>query len=97
MSQDSIEKIPNEVNLHVGKKIRQGKVVSNKGDKTIVVTIERQVMHPLYKKYFKQTKRFMAHDEENTCQIGDVVKIIESRPLSARKRWRLIEVVERAD
>ncbi len=79
-----------------GKKIRQGKVVSNKMQKSIVVAVERQVMHPLYKKYFRQTKKFMAHDENNDCQIGDVVRIIESRPLSARKRWVLLEVVERA-
>ena len=79
-----------------GKKIRQGKVVSNKMQKSIVVAVERQVMHPLYKKYFRQTKKFMAHDENNDCQIGDVVRIIESRPLSARKRWTLLEVVERA-
>lgn len=78
-----------------GKKIRQGKVVSNKMEKSIVVAVERQVIHPLYKKYYKQTKKFMAHDENNECQIGDVVRIIETRPLSARKRWRLLEVVER--
>lgn len=78
------------------KKVRSGKVVSNKTDKTIVVALERQVAHPIYKKYFKQTKKVMAHDEENVCQIGDVVRIIESRPLSARKRWRLVEVIERA-
>lgn len=78
-----------------GKKIRQGKVVSNKMDKSIVVAVERQVMHPLYKKYFRLTKKFMAHDENNDCQIGDVVRIVESRPLSARKRWTLLEVVER--
>lgn len=78
-----------------GKKVRQGKVVSNKMDKSIVVAVERQVMHPLYKKYFRLTKKFMAHDENNDCQIGDVVRIVESRPLSARKRWTLLEVVER--
>jgi small subunit ribosomal protein S17 len=78
-----------------GKKIRQGKVVSNKMTKSIVVAVERQVMHPLYKKYFKQTKKFMAHDENNDCNIGDTVRIIETRPLSARKRWRLLDVVER--
>lgn len=78
-----------------GKKVRQGKVVSDKMDKSIVVAVERQVMHPLYKKYFRLTKKFMAHDENNDCQIGDVVRIVESRPLSARKRWTLLEVVER--
>lgn len=79
-----------------GKKVRVGKVVSNKADKTIVVTIERQVAHPIYKKYFKQTKKVMAHDEKNECQIGDTVKVIESRPLSARKRWTLVEIIQRA-
>lgn len=79
-----------------GKKVRVGKVVSNKADKTIIVSIERQVIHPLYRKYFKQTKKVMAHDEENACQIGDTVKVIESRPLSARKRWSLVEILERA-
>ncbi|MBS1536334.1 MAG: 30S ribosomal protein S17 [Bacteroidetes bacterium] len=78
------------------KKIRQGKVVSNKMNKSIVVAIERQVVHPLYRKYYKQTKKVMAHDEENTCNIGDVVRVIESRPLSAQKRWSLIEIIERA-
>ncbi|HRK05353.1 MAG TPA: 30S ribosomal protein S17 [Chlorobiota bacterium] len=78
------------------KKTRVGKVVSNKADKTIVVSIERQVAHPLYRKYFKQTKKVMAHDEANECNIGDVVKVIESRPLSARKRWRLVEIIQRA-
>lgn len=79
-----------------GKKTRVGKVVSNKADKTIVVSIERQVIHPLYRKYFKQTKKIMAHDEKNECMIGDTVKVIESRPLSARKRWALVEILERA-
>jgi small subunit ribosomal protein S17 len=78
------------------RKIRTGKVVSNKADKTIIVAEERQVAHKLYKKYFKRTKKYMAHDEENACKIGDVVRIMETRPLSARKRWRLVEVVERA-
>lgn len=78
------------------RKTRTGKVVSNKADKTIVVAIERQVAHPLYRKYFKQTTKVMAHDEKNECNIGDVVKVIESRPLSARKRWALVEIIERA-
>jgi small subunit ribosomal protein S17 len=73
-----------------------GKVVSNKADKTIIVASERQVIHPLYKKYFKRTKKVMAHDENNDCNIGDLVRIIESRPLSARKRWNLVEVLKRA-
>jgi len=78
------------------KKIRQGKVVSNKMEKSIVVAIERQVVHPLYRKYYKQTKKIMAHDEENACNIGDVVRVVESRPLSAKKRWSLVEIIERA-
>lgn len=78
------------------KRILQGKVKSNKPDKTIIVAIERQVAHPLYKKYYKRTKSFMAHDEKNECNQGDTVKIRESRPLSANKRWELVEIVERA-
>jgi small subunit ribosomal protein S17 len=78
------------------KRILQGRVTSNKAEKTIVVAVERQVMHPLYKKYFKSTKKFMAHDQENTCKIGDVVRIKECRPLSACKRWNLDSVVSRA-
>lgn len=78
------------------KKIRLGKVVSNKMNKSIVIAIERQVVHPLYKKYYKQTKKVMAHDEDNICSIGDVVRVMESRPLSAKKRWALIEIVEHA-
>jgi len=79
-----------------GKKIRQGKVISAAMNKSIVVAIERQVAHPLYKKYYKQTKKVMAHDEANECRIGDTVRVIESRPLSARKRWMLVEIVDRA-
>lgn len=78
------------------KRILQGKVTSNKPDKTIVVSIERYVAHPLYKKYYKRTNKFMAHDERNECKEGDVVRIKECRPLSARKRWELVEIVERA-
>ncbi len=78
------------------KRIMQGRVVSNKADKSITVLIERHVAHPLYKKYYKRAKKVMAHDEENASNIGDIVKVIESRPLSRRKRWRMIEIVERA-
>jgi len=78
------------------KKVRTGKVVSNKANKTIVVSIERQVAHPLYRKYFKVSNKLMAHDELNECNVGDTVKVIESRPLSARKRWTLVEIIERA-
>jgi len=65
-------------------------------DKTITVTIERRVAHPLYRKYYKKSTKLMAHDEENACGIGDKVKIMETRPLSARKRWRLVEIIEKA-
>ena len=79
-----------------GKKVRQGKVISSAMNKSIIVAIERQVAHPLYKKYYKQTKKVMAHDEGNECRVGDIVRVIGSRPLSARKRWMLAEVIERA-
>lgn len=78
------------------RKVKIGKVVSNKADKTIIVTVERQVAHTLYKKYFKKSKKFMAHDEQNVCNEGDIVRIMETRPLSARKRWRLVEIIEKA-
>ncbi|MCS7176019.1 MAG: 30S ribosomal protein S17 [Candidatus Kapabacteria bacterium] len=73
-----------------------GRVVSNKANKTIVVTIERDVMHPLYKKTYKRTTKVMAHDEHNQCQIGDLVKVVEWRPLSRRKRWMLVEILQRS-
>ena len=78
------------------RKPRVGKVTSNKMDKTIVVAIEDHVKHPLYKKIVKRTYKLKAHDEENTCNIGDTVKVMETRPISKDKRWRLVEVVERA-
>ena len=78
------------------RKTRVGKVTSNKMDKTIVVAIEDHVKHPLYKKIVKRTYKLKAHDEETTCNIGDTVKVMETRPLSKDKRWRLVEVVERA-
>ncbi|WP_434310676.1 30S ribosomal protein S17 [Hominifimenecus sp. rT4P-3] len=78
------------------RKTRTGKVISNKMDKTIVVAIEDHVRHPLYGKIVKRTYKLKAHDEENTCAIGDTVKVMETRPLSKDKRWRLVEVVERA-
>lgn len=74
---------------------KSGTVVSNKMNKTIVVAVVSLKKHRIYKRTYKQTKRFYAHDEENTCQIGDVVRIEESRPLSKLKRWRLIEIVKR--
>lgn len=78
------------------RKTRVGKVVSNKMDKTIVVAIETSVKHPLYGKIVKRTTKLKAHDEENQCQIGDKVKVMETRPLSKEKRWRLVEIVEKA-
>ena len=78
------------------RKTRIGLVVSNKMDKTITVAIERRVPHPIYKKYFKKTTNLMAHDEKGECGIGDKVKIMETRPLSAKKRWRLVEIIEKA-
>jgi small subunit ribosomal protein S17 len=78
------------------RKTRIGKVVSNKMDKSITIAIERKVPHPIYKKYFKRTTQLMAHDEKREAGIGDTVKIMETRPLSKRKRWRLVEIIEKA-
>ncbi len=78
------------------RKERVGIVVSNKMDKSIIVAEKRKVMHPIYGKFINKTTKFIAHDEENTCNIGDLVKIMETRPLSKKKRWRLIEIIERA-
>jgi len=77
------------------RKVRMGEVTSNKMDKTISVAVKRRVKHPVYNKYVKKTIRLMAHDEKNECQEGDMVKIMETRPLSHQKRWRLVEIVER--
>lgn len=77
------------------RKTRIGKVVSNKMDKTIVVAVENHVKHPLYKKVVKSTYKLKAHDENNECNIGDTVKVMETRPLSKDKRWRLVEITER--
>lgn len=78
------------------KKVLQGVVVSNKSDKTITVKTERQVSHPLYKKYYKVSKKVTAHDENNECGEGDIVRVQEIRPLSKTKRWNLINIVEKA-
>ncbi len=78
------------------RKTRVGKVVSNKMDKSITVSIERKMPHPIYKKYFKLTTKLMAHDEKREAGIGDTVKIMETRPLSKQKRWRLVEIIEKA-
>ena len=75
---------------------RVGKVVSNKMDKTIVVAVENHVKHPLYKKVVKSTYKLKAHDENNECGIGDTVKVMETRPLSKDKRWRLVNIIEKA-
>ena len=77
-------------------KERVGVVVSNKMDKSIVVKVERKVKHPLYGKFVKKSTKFMAHDEKNECTIGDIVRIMETRPLSKNKCWRLVEIVEKA-
>lgn len=78
------------------RKTRVGKVVSDKMDKTIVVAIENSVKHPLYGKIVKRTYKLKAHDENNECKVGDKVKVMETRPLSKEKRWRLVEIVEKA-
>lgn len=78
------------------RKTRIGKVVSDKMDKTVVVAVTRQFAHPLYKKFIQRVKKFHAHDENNECGVGDVVKIQETRPLSATKRWRVVTILEKA-
>ena len=84
--------MPEDRNL---RKTRIGVVSSNKMDKTVVVAVERKVQHPIYGKFLKKTTKFHAHDEKNECSIGDTVKIMEARPMSKTKRWRLVEVVEK--
>ncbi len=78
------------------RKERVGIVTSNKMDKSIVVAVEKKQMHPMYGKFIKTTKKFHAHDETNDCNIGDTVRIMETRPLSKTKNWRLVEIIERA-
>jgi small subunit ribosomal protein S17 len=78
------------------RKTKQGIVVKSKMDKSVTVAIERKVAHPIYRKYFKKTTRLMVHDEKNECGIGDTVKIMETRPLSKNKKWRVVEIVEKA-
>jgi small subunit ribosomal protein S17 len=84
-----------QIELRGRRKTRTGLVTSNKMDKSITVSVERKVKHPIYGKFLKKTTKFMAHDEKNECSIGDVVKIMETRPLSKNKCWRLVEVVEK--
>ncbi|MGB9779941.1 30S ribosomal protein S17 [Caldanaerobacter sp.] len=79
------------------RKVRIGTVVSNKMQKTIVVAVEDKFRHPLYGKIVKRTKKYKVHDENNICNVGDVVKIMETRPLSKEKRWRLVEIIKKAD
>jgi small subunit ribosomal protein S17 len=88
-----MEEIINERNL---RKVRIGVVVSDKMDKTIVVAEKRKVKHPIYGKFVNKTTKYYVHDESNTCNIGDTVRIMETRPLSKNKRWRLVEIIERA-
>jgi len=83
-------------NVRKGKQTLTGLVMSDKMDKTIVIEVVTRKLHPLYKKYVKSSKRFKAHDENNEAHIGDTVRVIESRPLSRDKRWRLVEILERA-
>jgi len=78
------------------RKTRVGTVVSDKMDKTVVVAVERVVTHPLYKRTLRRTKKYKAHDEDNSCRAGDVVRIMETRPLSKEKRWRVVEIIRRA-
>ncbi|MFC0185323.1 30S ribosomal protein S17 [Pseudarcicella hirudinis] len=78
------------------KKVRIGRVVSNKMDKSITLVVERKVKHPLYGKFMQKSSKLMAHDEKNECGIGDTVKVMETRPLSKNKRWRLVEIIDKA-
>lgn len=78
------------------RKVRVGRVVSNKMEKSCVIAVERKVKHPLYGKFTKKTTKLMVHDENNDCGIGDTIKVMETRPLSKNKRWRLVEIIEKA-
>lgn len=91
-----MEELNTSTEVRNDRKIITGKVVRNKMDKSIVVAIERKVMHPKYGKFVKKTATYMAHDEKNECQVNDIVKLMETRPLSRNKRWRLVEIIERA-
>ncbi len=90
------ETVNNAAAGRTSRKVRQGTVVSDKMDKTVVVAIERRVPHPVYGKMVTRTKRLKPHDEANSAKVGDTVRIVETRPLSKDKRWRLLEIVERA-
>ncbi|MBM3287509.1 MAG: 30S ribosomal protein S17 [Candidatus Eisenbacteria bacterium] len=78
------------------RKVREGTVVSSKMDKTVVIEQKRRMSHPIYKRYITLTKKYYAHDERNECHVGDIVRIMETRPLSKMKRWRVVEVLEKA-
>lgn len=95
--QQSEEHVSHQQQKRGRRRILTGVVVSNKMQKTITVLVERRVAHPLYKKYYKKRKKFLAHDEKNECQVGDVVRIMETRPLSKRKRWRLVAILKKAE
>ncbi|MCL5967530.1 MAG: 30S ribosomal protein S17 [Firmicutes bacterium] len=84
-------------NKYGRRKIREGRVVSDKMEKTVVVAVERLVAHPLYKKRIRRTTRLKAHDEQNQCRTGDTVRVVETRPLSKEKRWRVVEILRRAE
>ncbi len=90
------EQTKGETLVRNARKTRIGKVVSDKMDKTVVVSIERRVQHPVYGKMVRRTKKLKAHDEQNQCGVGDRVRIMETRPMSATKRWRVVEVLEKA-
>lgn len=99
MAETEMAQAPSTEATSTGRSRRQvllGTVVSDKMDKTVVVAVERTIMHRLYRRYVKRTSRFAAHDENNECKVGDKVAIVSSRPLSKRKRWRVREIVERA-
>ena len=83
--------------MYTNRKVRVGKVVSNKMDKTVVVLVERLVQHPKYKKYYKKYSKFMAHDKNNDCSIGDIVEIVECRPISKHKHWKVRKILEKAE
>jgi len=87
---------PNDMVRRGRRKTLTGIVVSDVADKTVIVKVERRIQHPVYKKMVRKSKRFMAHDQENSSGIGDTVKIIESRPISKNKKWRLAEIIEKA-
>ena len=93
---EAVQNQPAQAARTTRRKVRIGKVVSSKMQKSIIVTVERRVPHPIYKKYFKRTSRLMAHDEKREAGVGDIVKIMETRRISNRKRWRLVEILQKA-